>query len=206
LISQKKLLLLVSFSAALWIIYQFIFTLPELIDAWALIQEYSRNQGASQAFSKIFGGFIIQLFFYGSVALWSFNEAFEKEVLTSAMEPSKRSSELAPSKHTNVTFEKGVGQIEYVKIMKPLSIIVLLGSIGIFLWAFYNVLFNPYSFESNFGELIINLFLFAVLGIIGAALWTKSKKGTKMNDKIKPTKIFRQEYEEQKKQEMEDRF
>ena len=205
MISQKKLLLLVSFSASLWILYQFIFTLPELIDALALILEYSRNQGVSQAFSRIFGEFIIQLFFYGSVALWSFNEAFEKEVLTPAMESSKRSSGFASSKHTNETFEKGVGQIEYAKIMKPLSIIVLLGSIGIFLWTFYNILSSSYSLESNFGELIINLILFAVLGIVGAIFWTMSKERTKKNDKFKPTQNFRQEYEEQKKREMEDR-
>lgn len=195
MISQKKLLLLVSFSAAFWIIYQFIFTLPELIDAWALIQRSPWNQ-ASQAFSKVLGEFIIQLCFYGSVALWSFNEAFEEESLTSAMESSKQNSTLAPTNQTNVTFERGAEQAKYAEIMKPLSIIFVLGSIGFLLWTIYNTFLGLYILEFNFGELITNLFLFVVLAIIGAVLWAKAEEWKEMSDNIKPTKNFRQEYEE----------
>ena len=205
MISQRKLLLLVSFSAALWIVYQLIFILPELIDALALIQKLPGNQGAAQAFSEIFGGFIIQLIFFGAVALWSYNEAFEKAP-TSAMELSKRDDTSSPNPQVRTYLEKGVGQANYAEIMKLLGIIFIVGSIGFLLWTIYNTFVSTYSFETSFDQLITNLFLFAASAIIGAVLWTKAKEETDKKGKTELSKDFRQEYEEQKKREMEDRL
>ena len=194
--SRKNLLLLVSFFATLWILYQFVFTIPELIDAWDLIQHYSHNSEYSKAFTKIFSGLIIQLCFYGSVALWSFNEALEKDSIHSVKTSPKQRIETSTSKYTGEHYETVVGQINYLKLLKPMGILLVLGGVGFFVW----------NAQSSYGKLESNLFLFSALVIIGVALWIKGKEATKKNAKIKPTKNFKHEYEEKKRREMEDRI
>ena len=179
--------------ASLCVLQILIFSVPDLIDTWELIERYSANDEYEQLFAKTFSSLIIQLCFYGSVALWSFNEASEKDAGTSATASPKQRIETSTSKYAGEHYETVVGQINYLKLFKPMGILLMLGGVGIFVL----------NAQSSYGTLESNLLLFSALVIIGVALWTKGKEATK--DKMKPTKNFKHEYEEQKKREMEDR-
>ena len=57
--------------------------------------------------------------------------------------------------------------------------------------------------DPDINAIYLRLALFSVLAIVGVTLRTKGKESTKYE--LKPAKKFRQEYEEQKKREMDDR-
>lgn len=69
------LLILVSLFASLCLSYQLFFTLPDLIDAWKIIQESGWEEEFFHPFIKILYALVIQIGFYGSVAFWSGYEA-----------------------------------------------------------------------------------------------------------------------------------
>ena len=202
------------------VIYLLAITIPDITEALSDANLFEEPRAgyvwkdyileAREIFWKSLMGLIFQTCFFVSVALWSFNEAFEKDVGTSAMVSPKQRIETSASKFTSETYEKVVGQINYVKILKPLGIVLLLGGVGILVWTLLSMLGSvgvidvPSSHGFSTGTLVFNLFLFSVSVIIGVALWTKGKEQKK--DKMKPTQNFRQEYEEQKKREMEDRI
>ena len=201
LISQKKLLILISFFATLYILYQAIFVIPDILDAWELAQRYARNSEVMPVFFKTFGGMFIQLFFFGSVALWSFNEAFEKDFSTKPKTTHQviEQHNIPEPKRENIKVP--VMPINYGKIMKIVGITCLVSSmivLGLLLFFMFYLMGEPDPMS-----LYMRLFLFAVLALVGVALWSKGKDATK--DKMKPTKNFNREYEEQKKREMEDR-
>ena len=197
LISQKKLLLLISFFATLYILHQAIFVIPDIRDAWELAQRYARNSEVMQVFFKTFGGMFIQLFFFGSVALWSFNEAFEKDFSTKPKTTHQviEQHNIPEPKRENIKVP--VMPINYGTIMKIVGITCLVSSmliLGLSIFFMFYLMGEPDPMS-----LYIRLGLFAVLAFVGVLLWSKGKETTKKSANSKPTQNFRQEYEEKPK-------
>jgi uncharacterized membrane protein len=227
--TRKRLLLAVSFFAIMIVIYQLFFVLPDLIDAWNMMQEYRSYWYAGDyiyAFVKILLGLILQIGFFGSVAFWSFYEATTELVGS----PFNRKTEEKDDMNGYMPAQEllpreGLGKVITKEGLRKIQL-ALLAIVGVIsLKLIFDALSATSGSHQFINNLISSVFIMVVLVVLILILNIKLRdhkpqrtfqkeekddmdaymenwrKGNQLKEKS-----YRELYEEKKKRELEDRI